>query len=129
MDMVFAVCAYSDRLLIEVIIMNNYLLITHGFNEFQIQEIVRKMADLRDAKTGLYSETEMRAKLHYAIEYMSDSDSDRIENIGDLFPIYLKMGNRIRPTYLHNRSKQGVKSDINDSKQMTLDLWDGANDE
>ena len=61
MDMVFAVCAYSDRLLIEVIIMNNYLLITHGFNEFQIQEIVRKMADLRDAKLGSYSETETRA--------------------------------------------------------------------
>ena len=109
--------------------MNNYLLITHGFNEFQIQEIVRKMADLRDAKLGSYSETETRAKLHYAIEYMTDHDFARIENIGDLFPIYLKMGNRIRPTYLHNRSKQGVKSDINDSKQMTLDLWDGANDE
>ena len=109
--------------------MNNYLLITHGFNEFQIQEIVRKMADLRDAKTGLYSETEMRAKLHYAIEYMTGSDSDRIENIGDLFPIYLKMGNRIRPTYLHNKSKKGVKSDVNDSKQMTLDLWRGAENE
>ena len=112
--------------------MNNYLLITHGFNEFQIQEIVRKMADLRDAKTGLFSElgeTETRAKLHYAIEYMSGSDSNRIENIGDLFPIYLKMGNRIRPTYLHNRSKKGVKSDVNDSKQMTLDLWGGAENE
>ena len=89
--------------------MNNYLLITHGFNEFQIHKIVRKMADLRDAKTGLYSETEMRARLHYAIEDMTGSDSARIED--------------------NNRSKKGVKSDINDSKQMTLDLWDGANDE
>ena len=109
--------------------MNNYLLITHGFNEFQIHKIVRKMADLRDAKTGLYSETRMRAKLHYAIEEMTGSNSARIKNIGDLFPIYLKMGNRIRPTYLRHRSKKGVKSDVNDSKQMTLDLWNGANDE
>ena len=109
--------------------MNNYLLITHGFNEFQIQEIVRKMADLRDAKLGSYSETETRAKLHYAIEYMTDHDFARIENIGDLFLVYSKIRTRIIPTYLHNKSKQGVKSDINDSKQMTLDLWDGANDE
>ena len=128
MDMAFAVCAYTDRLLIEVIIMNNYLLITHGFNEFQIQEIVRKMADLRDAKLGSYCETETRAKLHYAIEYMTDHDFARIENIGDLFLVYSKMRTRIRPTYLHNKSKQGVKSDINDSKQMMMDL-DGAENE
>ena len=125
MDMVFAVCAYSDRLLIEVIIMNNYLLITHGFNEFQIQEIVRKMADLRDAKLGSYSETETRAKLHYAIEYMTDSDSDKIENIGDLYTMYLALAERLKNTFRHNQAK---KSNTNDDKQMELDL-DGAENE
>ena len=66
--------------------------------------------------------------MHYAIEYMTDHDFARIENIGDLFLVYSKMRTRIRPTYLHNKSKQGVKSDINDSKQMMMDL-DGAENE
>ena len=108
--------------------MNNYLLITHGFNEFQIQEIVRKMADLRDAKTGLYSETEMRAKLHYAIEYMSDSDSDKIENIGDLYTMYLALAERLKNTFRHNQAKKGIKTNFNDDKQMELDL-EGAKNE
>ncbi len=118
----------TDRLLIEVIIMNNYLLITHGFNEFQIQEIVRKMADLRDAKLGSYSETETRAKLHYAIEYMTDPDSDRIENIGDLYTMYLALAERLKNTFRHNQAKKGVKTNFNDDKQMELDL-DGAENE
>ena len=111
--------------------MNNYLLITHGFNEFQIQEIVRKMADVRDAKTGLYSElgeTETRAKLHYAIEYMTDSASDRIENIGDLYTMYLALAERLKNTFRHNQAKKGVKTNFNDDKQMELDL-DGAENE
>ena len=127
--MAFAVCAYTDRLLIEVIIMNNYLLITHGFNEFQIQEIVRKMADVRDAKLdSRLDRTVTRAKLHYAIEYMTDPDSDRIENIGDLYTMYLALAERLKNTFRHNRSKKGVKTNFNDDKQMKLDL-DGAENE
>ena len=109
--------------------MNNYLLITHGFNEFQIQEIVRKMADVRDAKLdSRLDRTVTRAKLHYAIEYMTDPASNRIENIGDLYTMYLALAERLKNTFRHNRSKKGVKSDINDSKQMVLDL-DGAENE
>lgn len=127
--MAFAVCAYTDRLLIEVIIMNNYLLITHGFNEFQIQEIVRKMADVRDAKLDpRLDRTVTRAKLHYAIEYMTDSDSSKIENIGDLYTMYLALAERLKNTFRHNQAKKGKKSNTNDSKQMELDL-DGAENE
>ena len=129
MDMAFVVCAYTDRLLIEVIIMNNYLLITHGFNEFQIQEIVRKMADVRDAKLdSRLDRTVTRAKLHYAIEYMTDSDSSKIENIGDLYTMYLALAERLKNTFRHNRAKKGMKTNFNDSKQMELDL-DGAENE
>ena len=127
--MAFAVCAYTDRLLIEVIIMNNYLLITHGFNEFQIQEIVRKMADVRDAKLDpRLDRTVTRAKLHYAIEYMTDSDSTRIENIGDLYTMYLALAERLKNTFRHNQAKKGMKTNFNDDKQMKLDL-DGAENE
>ena len=112
----------TDRHLIEVIIMNNYLLIEHGFNNHQIDKIVRQMAELKDAKLGYYSETEIRARLHYTIEQMTDHAFARIENIGDLFLIYSKMRIKIRPKYLQNRAKKGKKSNINDSKQMMMDL-------
>ena len=125
MDMAFAVCAYTDRLLIEVIIMNNYLLITHGFNEFQIQEIVRKMADVRDAKKYPdLNEIEVRAKLHYAIEYMTGSNSDKIGHIGDLFPIYKALADRIEPTYRHNERKEERKN----SKQMEFTFVGAENE-
>ena len=123
----------TDRLLIEVIIMNNYLLITHGFDEFQIQEIVRKMADVRDAKLDpRLDRTVTRALLHYAIEYMTDSDSNKIGNIGDLYTMYLALAERLKGTFRHNRSKKlkkGVKTNFNDDKQMKLDLWNGAENE
>jgi len=102
--------------------MNNYLLIEHGFNNHQIDKIVRQMAELKDAKLGYYSETEIRARLHYTIEQMTDHAFARIENIGDLFLIYSKMRIKIRPKYLQNRAKKGKKSNINDSKQMMMDL-------
>ena len=109
--------------------MNNYLLITHGFNEFQIQEIVRKMADVRDAKLdSRLDRTVTRAKLHYAIEYMTDSDSDKIENIGDLYTMYLALAERLKNTFRHNQAKKGIKTNFNDDKQMKLDL-DGAENE
>ena len=110
--------------------MNNYLLITHGFNEFQIQEIVRKMADVRDAKEDpRLDRTVTRAKLHYAIEYMTDSDSSKIENIGDLYTMYLALAERLKNTFRHNQAKKGVKTNFNDDKQMELDLWNGAENE
>ena len=86
------------------------------------------MADLRDAKLGSYSETETRAKLHYAIEYMTDSDSSKIENIGDLYTMYLALAERLKNTFRHNQAKRGVKTNFNDDKQMELDL-DGAENE
>ena len=109
--------------------MNNYLLITHGFNEFQIQEIVRKMADVRDAKLdSRLDRTVTRAKLHYAIEYMTDSTSDRIENIGDLYTMYLALAERLKNTFRHNQAEKGIKTNFNEDKQMELDL-DGAENE
>ena len=109
--------------------MNNYLLIEHGFNNHQIAEIVQKMADVRNAKLDpRLDRTETRAILHYAIEHMTDSDSSKIENIGDLYTMYLALAKRLELTFRRNRRKKGIKTNFNDDKQMKLDL-DGAENE
>ena len=103
--------------------MDNYLLIEHGFNNHQIDKIVRKMADVRAAKLDpRLDRTATRAILHYAIEQMTDSDSTKLENIGDLYTMYLALAERLKGTFRHNRAKKGIKTNFNDDKQMKLDL-------
>ena len=53
---------------------------------------------------------------------MTDSDSNKIGNIGDLYTMYLALAERLKGTFRHNRAKKGIKTNFNDDKQMKLDL-------
>ena len=78
----------------------------HEFNHHEIEEIILKMANLRNAVAEGKGEKE-RAKLHYAIERFCMGD-DEIKNIGHLYPIYKDMAETIKPTWTFYEMNKGV---------------------
>ena len=78
----------------------------HEFDLHEIEEIILKMANLRNAVAEGKGEKE-RAKLHYAIERFCMGD-DEIKNIGHLYPIYKDMAETIKPTWTFYEMNKGV---------------------
>ena len=78
----------------------------HDFETHEIEEIILKMANLRNAVANGEGEKE-RAKLHYAIERFCMGDRE-VKNIGHLYPIYKEMAETIKPTWTFYEMNKGV---------------------